>query len=298
MKAQQLVVGSGALYNYSITGNVINNATSGIAFEQAGGDPLLDYTEGVTISGNTITNITTEYGMSLDSCRQMVVSNNVIDRCGQQGIFLRRTGLTTVANNLINLAGANGIWANGLLDDITIENNTIKDAVQNYASSVVADGSFYYYLYVVASGSAPNKPKSFVKNNTFILEAAEPTLYASNGKVYRAISGVDSYWQNNLNLTTKGMQFEPADLIYMDFGFSKSVDYTAAASRDPNPPKYGRGRRELYGTTDPASASMTDTFMRGDVCWNATPSAAGTVGWVCVTAGAPGTWKAFGTIAA
>jgi parallel beta-helix repeat protein len=296
MKAQQLVSGSGVLYNYSITGNVINNATSGIAFELASGDPLLDYTEGVTINGNTITNITTEYGMSLDSCRQLVVSNNVIDRCGLQGVFTRRSGLITISNNLINLAGANGIWLNGLLDDASIENNTIKDAVQNYASSTFTDGSFYYYTYAVASVSAPNKPKCFVKNNTFILEAAEPTLYASNGKVYRAITGVDSYWQNNINLTTKGIQFEPADLIYMDFGFSKSVDYTTAGSRDPNPPKYGRGRRELYGTTDPASASMTDTFMRGDVCWHATPSAGGKVGWVCTTGGAPGTWKAFGVI--
>jgi len=35
----------------------------------------------------------------------------------------------------------------------------------------------------------------------------------------------------------------------------------------------------------------------GDVMWNASPTAGGTVGWVCVSSGSPGTWKAFGTIA-
>jgi len=36
---------------------------------------------------------------------------------------------------------------------------------------------------------------------------------------------------------------------------------------------------------------------QGDVVWNQTPSAGGTIGWVCVTTGHPGTWKAFGAIA-
>jgi hypothetical protein len=46
------------------------------------------------------------------------------------------------------------------------------------------------------------------------------------------------------------------------------------------------------------SVPTTGSFARGDIIWNATPSAAGTVGWVCVAAGSPGTLKAFGTIAA
>jgi parallel beta-helix repeat protein len=40
------------------------------------------------------------------------------------------------------------------------------------------------------------------------------------------------------------------------------------------------------------------TFQKGDIVWNDNPAAGGTVGWICVVAGTPGTWKAFGTIAA
>jgi hypothetical protein len=47
-----------------------------------------------------------------------------------------------------------------------------------------------------------------------------------------------------------------------------------------------------YGTAAPA----TGTWRRGDVVWNSLPSASGNIGWTCVTAGTPGTWKAFGAI--
>jgi hypothetical protein len=45
-------------------------------------------------------------------------------------------------------------------------------------------------------------------------------------------------------------------------------------------------------------APTTGTWARGDIVYNSEPSAGGTIGWVCVTAGTPGTWKTFGAIAA
>lgn len=46
-----------------------------------------------------------------------------------------------------------------------------------------------------------------------------------------------------------------------------------------------------------SAAPTAGTWARGDWVKNSAPSAGGTFGWVCVTAGTPGTWKAFGTIA-
>ena len=54
------------------------------------------------------------------------------------------------------------------------------------------------------------------------------------------------------------------------------------------------GQTVGYSTAPPAGG----TWKRGDICWNTTPSAAGTPGWVCVTAGTPGTWKAMANVAA
>ena len=53
------------------------------------------------------------------------------------------------------------------------------------------------------------------------------------------------------------------------------------------------GQTVGYSTAAPTGG----LWKRGDICWNTTPSAGGTPGWVCVTAGAPGTWKAMANIA-
>lgn len=37
-------------------------------------------------------------------------------------------------------------------------------------------------------------------------------------------------------------------------------------------------------------------YKQGDVVFNSNPTAAGTIGWVCVRAGQPGVWKEFGSI--
>lgn len=47
-----------------------------------------------------------------------------------------------------------------------------------------------------------------------------------------------------------------------------------------------------------SSIPTTGTNARGDIVWNSAPSAGGTIGWVCVTAGTPGTWKTWGAISA
>lgn len=57
----------------------------------------------------------------------------------------------------------------------------------------------------------------------------------------------------------------------------------------------GRSTRTniCWGTAAPVAG----TWNRGDIVWDVTPSAGGTMGWVCTTGGTPGTWKTFGTIA-
>jgi hypothetical protein len=50
--------------------------------------------------------------------------------------------------------------------------------------------------------------------------------------------------------------------------------------------------REFWGGTIPTSGD----WLQGDTVWNSAPAASGFIGWVCVTAGTPGTWKTFGAI--
>jgi hypothetical protein len=47
------------------------------------------------------------------------------------------------------------------------------------------------------------------------------------------------------------------------------------------------GRREGQNTSAPTSGA----WAVGDFVWNSAPAASGVLGWVCITAGTPGTWK-------
>lgn len=47
-----------------------------------------------------------------------------------------------------------------------------------------------------------------------------------------------------------------------------------------------------------SAAPTTGTYLVGDIVYNSAPTSSGTIGWVCVTAGTPGTWKTFGAISA
>ena len=44
------------------------------------------------------------------------------------------------------------------------------------------------------------------------------------------------------------------------------------------------------------AAPTTGTWVVGQIRWNSAPVAGGNIGWVCVTAGVPGTWKEWGII--
>ena len=47
-----------------------------------------------------------------------------------------------------------------------------------------------------------------------------------------------------------------------------------------------------------AAAPVAGTWAVGDIVWNTAPAAGGAPGWVCTTAGTPGTWKAMANLAA
>lgn len=139
-----------------------------------------------------------------------------------------------------------------------------------------------------------NTDRFVIDRNTFILreDAAAP---ASDFTITLDCSSPSSFRANRLLNFTASARFRVngiGDLVEADTLYNQAnID----AKREINnfAPTIG-GPKVLFGTAIPAAG----TWNRGDIVWNAQPAAGGTAGWVCTTAGTPGTWKTFGSIAA
>ena len=131
-----------------------------------------------------------------------------------------------------------------------------------------------------------------VDNNTFLFKeiAAAPVAdytFELNCSAY------SSFKQNRLVNKTAVGRFRinnmGANVAADDLYKQNNVD----AGRNAN---YGLSTAEpkdLFGTTFPT----VGTFNLGDRVWSTAPAAGATPGWVCTTAGTPGTWKAMANLA-
>lgn len=88
----------------------------------------------------------------------------------------------------------------------------------------------------------------------------------------------DAYINNNVDLSTNGMS---------NVGLARVFAMQAAGW-------VAAHRRLAWRSAVPT----TGTWLRGDIVYNFSPTAGDFIGWVCTTAGTPGTWKTFGAISA
>jgi hypothetical protein len=94
------------------------------------------------------------------------------------------------------------------------------------------------------------------------------------------------YYPYYASATSLGVKFSLAS--------SMDVQYIGIFKGTVLPEIIKSNDRVVYGDAAP----LAGTWKVGDRVYDKTPSAAGTMGWVCTTAGTPGTWKTFGTISA
>ena len=106
----------------------------------------------------------------------------------------------------------------------------------------------------------------------------------SNSTVYLSDTISDTngtYKNNNIDNVFKGA-------VYI--GKGKPNTLLACGSTDRQP------RIMRYDTSFPDTAEDNVFYKVGDITFNTAPTSGGYVGWVCINAGNPGTWKAFGLI--
>ena len=121
---------------------------------------------------------------------------------------------------------------------------------------------------------------------------------------FGATSQTLTAWKLKWDSTTKGWYFQYANSAsYEPLTLFDSASARAAVGSGPllgnNNAGYYVGSRTAPILRGFASAApVAGTYVVGDIVYNTAPTAGGTIGFVCVTAGTPGTWKTFGAIAA
>lgn len=225
-------------------------------------------------------------GIYCRNFRNLNIVSNMIGGPTQRGVYLRgqagtyNSAHTTIIGNRVEGAGNTAFESeNSLAGNMICVDNS------------VVNGKSRGFSILATSGATAN----LIISNNSIDGAYDYGIYT---RYWDTISITGNHLENVLGLA-RGIY--PQDTII-------SAKVTGNLSGGTvTTPLFGGGTaqnvihdkgnswnaKELYGTAAPT----TNAWTVGDIVWNTTPTAGGTLGWVCTTAGTPGTWKTFGGIA-
>jgi len=215
----------------------------------------------------------------IDSNAALVCTNNIID-VKSQAILLtqdaanavdgtRITGnLITTTTDSIKILSDDGTATPDIIFRLNISNNYVLNSnAADYSLSIMYDetsgdtaGSKYVQEGVIAN--------NFFGHNTRGVDLVDIAL----GRQKWLISGNLTREVNDRGVSTTGV------LANQNLRIGGAFIFISADI--------------------PSTTYSSVTFWRGDIAYDETPSASGTIGWVCTSSGTPGTWKTFGTIAA
>ena len=230
-----------------------------------------DYT---IISNNIVSNHTSPNPIGVAwaegaTAENILITGNVVTKCTFTGamIWLNVTGKRiVVTNNLLSGIGTGGS-ANGILmldaNRTTDTDNLIIDG--NVIEGTDITNGIFVWLTVV------NVLNMTIKDNKITNDSGSVNGIRMN--TTRILSG------EVVNNIMKGVTYPYSN---------KAIDTCRFYGNTNN-----------YANIDMlAAAPTTGTWARGEYVYNSAPAASGNVGWICVTAGTPGTWKTWGTIGA
>ena len=239
----------------------------------------------IVISNNVITNGCN--GIKTDLRDEKIpsdisINDNIITGNSQNGMRIHSTD-NFISNNKISSNGQDGIYVieseNSILNNNVVNNNTRHGIYINQSSHTNINNCIVY------------------DNNSTGIFAGNNSGHTCH---YLTVSNCECY------KTDEGTQGTGIFIYYADEvkllsckSYNNTIDYDVGRSQTTNlvsqlNPSYAKtGVKSLmYSDAIPTNGS----YNVGDVVFFTSPTAGGYVGAVCVTAGAPGTWKNFGNI--
>jgi nitrous oxidase accessory protein NosD len=276
MKVQIATTGSADPQDITISNNVIDTTGAGgvLLTNIPGGSPRL---RRVNVTDNVIT--ATPRGIEANNTVGLHIADNGIYNSTSQGIALTSCSQFSIADNRIQGTADEGLKLNACTDGEVTALRIIDPASGNNTGTEWGVG-------IVGACS------DLTFTNLRITDAAGNMRY---GLYSNPTSGQDTFSFRDIYVRGTpeyGIRFQALSAVRE----WRDIDALGTLGEVLNLPTSGGGMRG--SDTFAAAAPTTGTWLVGDRVWHITPVAGGTMGWVCTTAGSPGTWKSFGAIAA
>jgi len=173
-------------------------------------------------------------------------------------------------------------------------------AVSTYPSSLAA-GTYYYKVAIYYDDKIHTAASSEYSATVTSGQAVEMQAWLRGGCAILRI------WRG----TSSGNYDRYVDIPVAKYDYAQLHDQGGSVygfpwitTDVPTPPsdnttmegyEMANGKRIFWASAAPTSSEFDG--VQGDIVWNTGPSAGETPGWVCVTAGSPGTWKAMANLA-
>lgn len=239
----------------------------------------------ITVAGNVFSQ-NTNSGIYCNRGTHIVIDGNVIEGNLGSGIAIVNSTGVTVSDNIIDADSSAGIcittaFPANVVSDLNITGNHCT-------------GASSHTIWLGAVDSASSLSTVLVSAN--IVRGGDYGILVTTGVTGAQISDITVASNVVEGTSLLGYWFEnhtgggPINNLRVFGNGGNSGRYTnVLASVDT--------QNSSSGTFSRSSAvPTTGTWSQGDLIWNSLPSAGGAIGWVCVVAGTPGTWKPFGSI--
>lgn len=270
--------------NLVISGNtVFNTGTDGIQVLSTTATPT-EKLNGCTISGNVVQDVGQD-AILVRYVRNLNIADNTVLTAARYGIACTDTDTAVIDSNNIANTQFNGIFHDNTGDHVSVTNNMV---VSPGLSGDNTSGNSSGILFGGGIGVGRNISGNYVYGDATKTQYA--LFYTGGDQTKTRISG-NSFI--NTNSSAVRLKFPSEALAY--WGENYLLSFSGDRQAINLSTNLTQGSLPTFFAT---AAPSTGQWRLGDIVYNATPVAGGTIGWVCTATGTPGTWKTFGAIAA
>lgn len=239
-------------------------------------------------------------GILVTAGNKVVLQNNDLEGNSQNGIAIIADGSTAMRSvSVINNYMENNNTSVGSYYSVYIDRNgneiTNIEVSYNYFETVnelAGIGSLGVNSGIFQNNQCTSKPVwsplGFESSNIFTINNNPSTTDNVNNAVYSP----NLYGNSTEGMVVNGRLSRFA--VNTQEGTTINTLWSVQGRYSASPfPTFNIGTTtQSYGSAAPTSG----TYTLGSIVWNTNPTAGGNVGWICTTAGTPGTWKTFGAI--